>query len=349
MLLAWYRRRARDLPWRRTRDPYAIWVSEVMLQQTRVETVRGYYERFLARFPTLTALARAREQSVLKAWAGLGYYARARHLHGAAREATARYGGIPETHAALRALPGVGAYTAAAVAAIAFGERRLPLDGNIRRVLARLFDLERASDADYLRAGEPLLAGLPRARIGSLVQALMELGARVCLPRRPRCAECPVRHACRALAAGTIEERPARRARAATPHHDVAVAALRDARGRLLLVQRAAGGLLGGLWELPGGKIRRREARERAIRRELREETGITHLRDLRYLGHVEHAYSHFSVTLHLFSATTGQAQRFLRGPAAARWVRPGRVRDYPVPRGTQKLLALYAAAPEAD
>jgi A/G-specific adenine glycosylase len=344
-LLAWYRRRARDLPWRRTGDPYAIWVSEVMLQQTRVETVRGYYDRFLARFPSLATLARAREQSVLKAWEGLGYYARARHLHAAAREAAARYGGVPGTHDALRALPGVGRYTAAAVAAIAFGERRLPLDGNIRRVLARLFDLARAGEADYLCRGEPLLDGLTRARVGSMVQALMELGACVCLPRNPRCDACPVRRACRALAAGTIEQRPARRARAATPHYEVVVATLRDARGRVLLVQRPRAGLLGGLWELPGGKVHAGEPRARAIRRELREETGITRLRGLRYLGCVDHAYTHFSVTLHLFTAATAQEIAGLHGPAAARWVVPGRVSREPLPRGTQKLLALHAEA----
>lgn len=344
-LLAWYGRHARDLPWRRTRDPYAIWVSEVMLQQTRVETARDYYARFLTRFPTLETLARARPQSVLKAWEGLGYYARARHLHQAAREAVARYGRVPDSHDALRELPGVGSYTAAAVAAIAFGESHLPLDGNIRRVLARSFDLERPRDADYARAGEPLLEGLRRPQVGAMVQALMELGALICVPRQPRCEICPVRQSCRALAAGKVAERPARHAHAATPHHEVAVAYLRDPQGRLLLVQRPPDGLLGGLWELPGGKILPRESRERAIRRELREEVGITRLRGLCYIGRVDHAYSHFSVELHLFVAETRQPVGALRGPVPARWVRADRVSDYPVPRGTQKLLALHAEA----
>jgi A/G-specific adenine glycosylase len=189
--------------------------------------------------------------------------------------------------------------------------------------------------------GGPLRAGLRRPQVGVVVQALMELGALVCLPRRPRCGDCPVRRWCRARSAGTTAERPARRVRAATPHHDVAVACLRDARGRVLLQQRAPEGLLGGLWELPGGKVERGESRARALRRELREELGLRELRGLRYAGSVDHAYSHFSVTLHLFRARTDAAPEVLRGPVAARWVEPRRIASYALPRGTRKVLEL--------
>jgi A/G-specific adenine glycosylase len=341
-LLAWYRRHARDLPWRRTRDPYAIWVSEVMLQQTRVETVLAYYGRFRERFPTLEVLAGAPASRVLKAWEGLGYYGRARRLHRAARETWTRHRGLPATRAGLRGLPGVGAYTADAVAAIAYGERCLPVDGNIRRVLARLFDLAARRDEDYREIGAPLLAGLRREAVGAMVQALMELGALICLPRRPHCADCPVRAFCRALAAGTIERRPLRAPRPKAPHHAVAILLLRDPRGRVLLQQRAPEGLLGGLWELPGGKIHAGEGREHAVRRELREELGIRRVRELRYLGAVDHAYSHFSVTLHLFAGTTDELPRVRRGPVAARWVEPRRISAYTLPRGTHKALRLW-------
>jgi A/G-specific adenine glycosylase len=342
-LLAWYDVHGRDLPWRRTQDPYAIWVSEVMLQQTRVETGLGYYQPFLARFPSLADLARARPERVLKAWEGLGYYARARHLHQAAREALSRYGGLPDAYDAFLALPGVGAYTAAAVWAIAFGEKRLPLDGNVRRVLARLFDLSTRRDDEYRAVGEPLLARLRRPQVSATVQALMELGALVCLPRRPHCEACPVGRFCRARTAGTIGQRPWRAHRRRSPHHPVAVICLQDAGGRVLLARRPAEGFLGGLWELPGGKIEAGEGRADAIRRELREELSIRRIQGLRYVGSVDHAYSHFSVTLHLFLARTREQPRVRCGPVAARWVDPARIAQYPLPRGTQKVLELCA------
>ena len=212
-LLRWYRRSARDLPWRRRRDAYAIWVSEVMLQQTQVETVLAYYAAFLDRFPTLEALAGARLPSVLKAWEGMGYYARARNLHRAAREAVRRHGSLPRGCEALRELPGVGAYTAAAVSAIAFGEPCLPLDGNIRRSLARLFDLATLREAKFREVGDPLLKGLTRREVPAAVQALMELGALVCRARHPRCETCPVQAFCHARQRGTIAERPLARPR----------------------------------------------------------------------------------------------------------------------------------------
>jgi len=340
-LLRWYRRRARDLPWRRTRDPYAIWVSEVMLQQTRVETARDYYGRFLERFPSLAHLAAAPLDDVLRAWQGLGYYRRARNLHAAVREARARYGGMPSDRDAFRALPGVGAYTAAAVWAIAYGERCLPVDGNVRRVLSRLYDLAEDRSARYAAAGAPLLAGLTRREAPRFVQALMELGALICLPRTPRCEACPLGDACLARARGTIASRPPRPERRLTPHHDVAIALLRNRDGKILLTQRAPDAMLGGLWELPGGKVEAGETARQALRRELREELGIDRAGRLTARGSVAHAYSHFRVTLHLFSGRYDGPLALRQGPVAARWIAPGELGDYAIPRGTQRALEL--------
>jgi A/G-specific adenine glycosylase len=345
-VLAWYRSSARDLPWRRTEDPYSIWVSEVMLQQTRVETVVGYYERFLRRFPTLESLARARLDSVLGLWQGLGYYARARNLHRAARESVRAHGGFAPSHEAFRALPGVGAYTAAAVWAVAFGEPRLPLDGNIRRVLSRVCDIDALREAPYRAAGARLVTGLSRDEVSPMVQGLMELGALVCTPSSPECGICPVRSFCRARALGTVGHRPPKKAEKVRPHLAVAVACLWNREGKILLQRRPREGFLGGLWELPGGKIERGETPEDALRRELREELGLVRVGKLVYHGSVDHAYSHFSVTLHLLTGCTAQQPRVLRGPVAVAWADKKSLARRAVPRGTRKVLALLQGSP---
>ncbi|HUG53517.1 MAG TPA: A/G-specific adenine glycosylase [Vicinamibacteria bacterium] len=250
-LLAWYRRHRRELPWRSTSDPYAIWVSEVMLQQTTVKAVRPYYEAFLARFPTVHALADAAEEEVVGRWSGLGYYHRARNLHRGARHVVERHGGeFPRTLEAAIAIPGVGLYTASAVLSIAYGRPLPVVDGNVRRVLARLLWLrgrQWTRDAAYYNKAEELL---DRDWPGDWNQALMELGATVCTPRRPACPVCPLRVPCRARAEGRPEELPEGRRRRAPV--DVTVAAVFvERQGRVLLVRRSEGRLMGRFWEVP--------------------------------------------------------------------------------------------------
>lgn len=247
-LLAWYGRHRRDLPWRRTTDPYRVWVSEVMLQQTRVAAVLGYYENFLARFPTVAALARATESDVLTAWSGLGYYRRARFLHQAAQEVVARHGGrLPESAAALRELPGVGRYTAAAIASIAFGEAVAVVDGNVERVLRRLSGVHALGGAKLWALAEQ---ALDRAAPAESNQAMMELGATVCLPKSPLCRECPLLGLC-----GTRGEHVTRSAPVAKKKTVAYALALRA--GKVGLVQRpAAARQMPGMWELP--PVRRR-------------------------------------------------------------------------------------------
>ena len=252
-LLAFFDRSARDLPWRRTSDPYAIWVSEVMLQQTRVDVVKDYYQRWMTRFPDIPTLADADLDDVLTCWAGLGYYARARNLHSAAGLVRDAHGGsVPAEPEALRALPGIGEYTAGALGSIAFGRAEPAVDGNVRRVLSRLLDLEAPTPAS-LRAHATRL--VDRERPGAFNQALMELGATVCTPRAPDCEACPVRIHCRAHARGTVELRPppVRRSRVRTVHFVSFVARLPE--GRTLLRKRPLDGLLGGLWEFPAVSV----------------------------------------------------------------------------------------------
>lgn len=265
LLLAFYDARARDLPWRRDTDPYRVWVSEVMLQQTRVETVVPYYERWLERFPTLDALAEAPIDDVLHAWAGLGYYRRAHNLHRAARAVRERHHGeLPEDPDALRDLPGIGDYTAGAIASIAFGRPEPAVDGNVRRVLSRLHDLPGPGAAELRRLAAALV---PEDRPGDFNQALMEFGATVCTPRAPRCEACPLAEHCRARAAGTQLERPLPKRSKPLPEDDVGTAVVVAPDGALLLVRRPDEGLLAGLWEFPGAAVEEGEAPVDAARR----------------------------------------------------------------------------------
>ena len=248
-LLAHFDAHRRDLPWRANADPYRVWVSEIMLQQTRVETVRPYYDRWMQQFPTVQKLADAPLDDVLRNWEGLGYYSRARNLHSAARIVCERHNGELPGHAeGLRALPGIGEYTAGAVASIAFQACEPVVDGNVRRVLHRLLDAPRLA-AHSLRAAAKEL--VPADRPGDFNQALMELGALVCTPRAPRCSECPLRQQCAAFAQGTQLIRPAPTKAARIPERHYRTLVLIDRANRVLLHKRPANGLLGGLWEFP--------------------------------------------------------------------------------------------------
>jgi A/G-specific adenine glycosylase len=342
LLLDWYRANRRDLPWRRTRDPYAIWISEAMLQQTRVETVIPYYERFLERFPDVLALASADLDDVLGAWSGLGYYSRARNLKRAAEQlARERGGALPSEAAALRELPGVGRYTAGAIASIAFDRPEPVLDGNVMRVLARLLDLRedvtRPATARRLWQEAAALARGPSP--GELNQALMELGATLCTPRAPRCPDCPLARRCRAHRAGDPESLP-RKARKPAPRRMEAVAALCVRRGRALAVRRPPHGLLGGLWELPGGELAPRERPAAGLLRALRERVGLRVAR-LEPAGAVEHAFTHRRLRLHVFRCEGTAGRTRLAGFDAHRWLSPAQLGLLPQAAVTRKALAL--------
>jgi A/G-specific adenine glycosylase len=296
VLLDHYDRHARPLPWRGERDPYRVLVSEIMLQQTRADTVVPYYDRWLRRFPDLGRLADAPLDDVLKAWEGLGYYRRARNLHAAASLIRDRHDGrVPARPEALRALPGVGEYTAGAVASIAFGACTPAVDGNARRVLARLFDLPRPAAAELRR----LAAGLvDPERPGDFNQALMELGATVCTPVSPRCGACPLAGPCLARQRRTQRERPLAARKAPPPLTDFAVAVLLHDDGTVLLRRRPEGGLLGGLWEFPAVPVRSPRAAASAARR-LAGSLAAGTLSRGRRLAPVRHAFTHLRAVYH--------------------------------------------------
>ncbi|MEA3365847.1 MAG: A/G-specific adenine glycosylase, partial [Candidatus Hydrogenedentes bacterium] len=339
-LLAWYSRNARELPWRSTRDPYAVWVSEIMLQQTRIDQGTPYFTRFMDAFPTVQALAAASEDAVLKQWEGLGYYSRARNLHRAAKAVVSEQeGAFPETAEGWRALPGVGRYTAGAIASIAFNEPVPVLDGNVKRVLTRLLDI--TQPIDQSRTEQRLWALVealvsPR-RPGDFNQAMMELGAMVCVPKAPLCTTCPLRKVCRSAARGTQTERPVKRKKAATPHYEIVVAAI-EKNERFLLGKRPPKGLLGGLWEFPGGAAQSGETHKQALKREIREKLGVG-IRVGGLAAVVNHAYSHFKVTLNVYRCTVESGTPQPKSHTALKWVPRAHFDRYAFPKANHKFL----------
>jgi A/G-specific adenine glycosylase len=333
LALKWYQRKGRQLPWRGIPSPYATLVSEIMLQQTRVDTVIPYFERWMGKYPTVAALASASEQEVLSLWEGLGYYSRARNLHHAAQLIVKDHQGeIPDDVDTLGKLPGIGRYTAGAIASMAFGKDVPALDANIRRVLARAFNVDEPVES---RAGKERLwqlaqSHLPRGRAGDFNQALMDLGAMICLPKNPLCADCPLADLCQAKALGLQEQRPVLKKKGPIPHYQV-VAAVISRDGKYLLARRPSKGLLGGMWEFPGGKVEAGEKNEAGLRREIQEELGVD-VEVGQCIGSYKHAYTHYRISLSAFSCTiTSKAEPRALEAAEIRWVEPSELGSYPM------------------
>lgn len=341
-LLKWYRQNKRTLPWRDHPDPYAVWVSEIMLQQTRVETVIPYFKKWMRLFPTVGDLAKASERDVLKAWEGLGYYSRARNLHKAAKIVAEKYHGeLPRNLDDLRALPGIGRYTAGAIASMSFGMDEPTLDGNLRRLFARLFDVAEPADSP---SGEKLLWGLaaqnlPRGRAGDFNQALMDLGAAICLPKNPRCPICPLKELCKARKNGTQEARPVRKPKKRIPHHVRAAGVILN-RGRVLLAKRPSKGLLGGMWEFPNGRVIPKGDDDGDSARGLVKalETGYgLRVQRKEALGSVRHAYTHFKVTVHVFRCESLSIPK----NGSLKWARLRGLEDYPMGKIDRRIAGM--------
>lgn len=336
LLLAWYDREGRDLPWRGTRDPYRIWLSEIMLQQTGVGTVIPYYERFLAVYPTIEALARARVEEVVELWAGLGYYSRARNLHAAARTVVERHAGVfPADLTALQGLPGVGRSTAGAILSIAFDTPAPILDGNVRRVLCRLFALTEdprrpVAEKRLWRWAEALTSA---DRPHDYAQAIMDLGATLCTPKNPECLRCPLATLCQARAQGLERELPLSSRKAVVPSV-LQVTLLLEREGRFLVRRRPLAGMLGGLWEFPSAEVRTGETPEVAARRLLAE---LGFAVTAEEAGQVAHAYSHFKLDLRLYRSKADASGRGTE--REERWVNAAGLRELPLHGAHKKAL----------
>lgn len=340
-LAGWFAEVARDLPWRRSRDPYQIWVSEIMLQQTRVDQAMPYFERFVHAFPTVEALAEADLDEVLLNWEGLGYYSRARNLHRAARTVVRDHGGaLPPTYHGLSSLPGIGDYTASAVGSLAFGLPQAALDGNVIRVLCRYDgfsgDVTRAPSRRLLRERAQQL--LDTSHPGRHNEAMMELGATVCTPASPDCAACPVRVGCVAFAEKRQEAYPLKSPRKAVPEYRIAVGVVTDVSGRILIQRRPEDGMLGGLWEFPGGKCRAGEEPRDACQREVREELGLE-VAVNQELALIRHAYSHFRIRMHAFACDWVSGSPVSESGEPFLWIEPDSLDQFAFPRANRRLI----------
>jgi len=340
LLLRWFAANARDLPWRRDCAVYAVWISEIMLQQTQVQQALPYYLRFMERFPTVAALAAAPIDAVLKAWEGMGYYARARNLHRAAGQIMARHGGhFPADAESVRALAGIGPYTAAAILSIAFNQPLAVVDGNVIRVLSRLHawpgDAKTTSGKKEIQERAQSL--LDPAAPGAFNEAMMELGALICTPQNPLCTACPLAACCQALAQGAPEKFPVKSAKKLRPHYQIA-AGLIWKKEKLLIVRRPESGLLGGLWELPGGKQEAGEVLEATVAREAAKKLGIK-IKVGSFFSRVDHAYTHFSITLHVYHCRHLKGTPYPHEHSDWRWVSIAELDDYAFSRSNRRII----------
>jgi A/G-specific adenine glycosylase len=338
-LLYWYAQQGRELPWRKTQDPYAIWVSEIMLQQTQVKTVLPYYHRWLERFPTLQSLAEAEQQAVLMLWQGLGYYARARNLHRAAQKVVLQYGGqFPRQMESVLTLPGIGKTTAGGILSSAFNQPSPILDGNVKRVLARLVGLSIPTKyaLSFLWKGSEVLLDPENPK--AFNQALMDLGATVCTPKKPACLLCPWSSFCQAHHLNLQSVIPMSETRDPLPHKLIGVAVIWNEQGQILIDKRPQSGLLGGLWEFPGGKVEPNETLAECVVREIQEELGIE-IAVLEHFMTIEHAYTHFKVTLsvHHCRHLSGDPQPIECDEV--KWVSLDELDQYPFPTANQKII----------
>lgn len=337
-LLSWYESNKRQMPWRETNDPYQIWVSEVMLQQTQVATVIDYFNRFISRFPDIKSLADAALQDVLKLWEGLGYYSRARNLHKAVNQLVAenRFN-VPDTPEEFLKLSGVGPYTCAAVQSIAFNEPLAVVDGNVKRVLARLYKINTPVNDSCIHKNFETRAQalLEKQAPSSFNQAMMELGALVCKPSSPDCGSCPVAVFCKAFLDESVSDYPKRKKQKPVPTRK-RVAVLIRKENSFLIVRRKQKGFLGGMWELPGGPLKKNANPEKSLMNEIKKSTGLN-IDATEKLGDINHVYSHFKLELALYACRTSGEDIDLNGPAEFHWITPDETDRFPFHKAMHK------------
>lgn len=340
-LLDWFHQNKRTMPWRQTSDPYSIWISEIMLQQTQVSTVIPYYERFLKKFPEVGDLADAPQQSVLKAWEGLGYYSRARNMHKAAQQVVSEYNStFPDTFDELLNLKGIGPYTAAAVSSIAFNRQQAVVDGNVIRVLSRYFGIKDDVRRSRVKSEIQDIADslIPEDSPGDFNQSVMELGATICTPKNPLCSSCPLSVDCAAYKTAETDIIPYKSPRKKVPHHQIGVGLIKNSEGKLLIALRPEDAMLGGLWEFPGGKKEKGESIKKTVERELHEELGVRVEVGDKFMD-LKHAYSHFKITLHAYWCTIKRGTPKPKSSTDLKWVTLEEIDDYPFPKANKVLI----------
>ncbi|MDR9418897.1 A/G-specific adenine glycosylase [Gracilimonas sp.] len=340
-LLKWYQDHKRQMPWRGEADPYKIWVSEIMLQQTRVDQATPYFQNFISLFPTVYDLANANQQEVLKAWEGLGYYSRARNLHAAAKMVVEEFGGkLPEVYDEIIKLKGIGPYTAAAVTSIAFNKPNAVVDGNVIRVLTRYYGIEDDTRSTKTRRKIQELANelIDEDQPGDFNQAMMELGSEVCTPSNPDCDNCPIQMGCIAAKVAKTEVIPYKSPAKKKPHHIIGVGIIeREKDDKILIALRPNDAMLGGMWEFPGGKQENVETIKQTIERELKEELGVE-VKAYKELMNLKHAYSHFSITMHAWFCKLISGEPKPKESQEVRWVKREELEKFPFPKANKVL-----------
>ncbi len=340
-LLQWYYLHRRDLPWRNTSDPYKIWLSEVMLQQTRVDTVIPYYHRFLESFPTIKDLAQAEQQQVLKCWEGLGYYSRGRNFHQSSKSVVNNNGGvIPNDYNQFIALKGVGPYTAAAVLSIAFGKKYAVVDGNVIRVVSRFLGIEDDIRSSQVKNLVQVFVNdaIPSDHPGDFNQSIMELGAIVCKPVAPDCDKCPLSTQCIAFNSAKTDIIPYKSKAKKIPHHDIGVGLILNLKNELLIALRPNDVMLGGMWEFPGGKNKINESIKETVFRELKEELGVD-VTVYEKFKMIKHAYSHFKISLHAYWCSIEFGDPQPKSSQELKWVTLEEIDTYPFPKANRTLI----------
>ena len=337
-LYLWYSKNKRLLPFRNSKEPYKIWLAEIMLQQTQMATVIPYYNRWINHFPNLKNVAEARLSDLLKLWEGLGYYARCRNFHKAAIIINRDHNGkIPEDWKTFRSLPGVGDYTAAAVLSISYSLPYIVIDGNVKRVMARVLGRKKLSNSNMTMIINRLNNWIDKENPGDFNQAMMELGAILCKPKRPNCTVCPLQTVCKAAAVGDPARYPSKIKKAIRPHY-ITVGGLIWRKNRFYVQKRNEGSMLGGLWEFPGGKVRKDESLEVALKTRIKEEFGLTPV-ILKKIGSVHHSYSHFSITFHGYHCK--ENGKHLKSKSKYKWIIPQEINTLAFPTASHKIFNL--------
>ena len=337
-ILDWFVKSKRDLPFRNTKDPYLVWLSEVMLQQTQVKTAIPYYKKWIKKYPSIRSVAHAKESELLKCWEGLGYYARCRNFHKSARIIVKYYDGfVPNNWDKFRSFPGVGDYTAAAVLSIAFKQPFPAIDGNVRRVMARILGYRKLSKRNMNIIQSTLCKWIHTTEPGDFNQAMMDLGACVCFPTNPACMHCPVNYYCKAFSSGNPMNYPLKNKHKKIPDHTF-VAGIIWQGDQFFIQKRYSSGMLGGLWEFPGGKVESGESLVVALKQKIKEKCG-TETKIIKQVGSINHAYSHFSITLYLYHCKTNG--ELLKPKQRHQWITPGEIKKYAFPKANHKLFAI--------